>query len=201
MTIPAMRSPQRPPRVVARRRGDISCALDAGRGGQRGVVLVIALILLVVAALGSMFVMRSALLGEQVDNNLRSHTLAQRGAEIALRYCERYATPTPPASPVSAGPTPTVVPTPDGATPTAWTQADSWSSSGAAVAVPVSLLNSIGDASGISYTRPPQCLIETLPLRTVDPKAFPSSTYLVTARGFTPDGVGQVWLQSTVRVY
>ncbi len=196
-----MRCPQYSSRSGARCGLDTRPVFATGYGGQRGVVLVIALILLVVAALGSMFVMRSALLGEQVDNNLRARTLAQRGAEIALRYCERYATPTPPASPVSGGPAPTVMPTPDGATPMAWSQPGNWSGSGAAVAVPVSLLNSTGDASGISYTRPPQCMIESLPLRTVDPKAFPSSTYLVTARGFSPDGIGQVWLQSTVRVY
>lgn len=179
-------------------------ALEPGRvvRPQRGVVLVIALILLVVAAFSSMFVMRSAIFGEQISNNIRSGTLAERSAEVALRYCEQFATPNPPAVGPAGGSVPTLQFTKVGATPTAWTIPTNWQDGGAAVKVPQSLLNSGGStSSGIQYVQSPQCMIEDLPLPTVDPKAFPSLSYLVTARGFSPDGKGEAWMQSTVRVY
>jgi Tfp pilus assembly protein PilX len=56
---------------------------------QRGVSLIITLLMLVIIGLTAGAAMRSAISSEKVINNLRSETLAQQYAEAALRYCEQ----------------------------------------------------------------------------------------------------------------
>ncbi|HZF85913.1 MAG TPA: PilX N-terminal domain-containing pilus assembly protein, partial [Burkholderiaceae bacterium] len=55
---------------------------------QRGVVLVMALILLVIVSLVGAMAIRSAISGEQVSKSFRSNAMASQAAETALRYCE-----------------------------------------------------------------------------------------------------------------
>ncbi len=56
--------------------------------GQRGVSLLIVLIMLVVIGLTSAASLRSASSNERISNNFRMHALAEQYAEAALRYCE-----------------------------------------------------------------------------------------------------------------
>jgi Tfp pilus assembly protein PilX len=55
---------------------------------QRGVVLIIALVMLVVISLLTTLSIRSAVSTESVSGNVRTTELASQAAEIALRYCE-----------------------------------------------------------------------------------------------------------------
>lgn len=165
---------------------------------QRGVTLIIALIMLVVIGLASAAVMRSSLTSDVVANNARLHTLAQQAAQLALRFCE---TQVERDSKDWVGGF-TINAASSGAP--YWTSFDTWHGGGAvsAVDVPDAVLGS-GDSSFKPAT-PPQCMAEWT-------NALPGvKTVIVTARGFSPDydqsGDGRqtagsvVWLQSTLRV-
>ena len=60
--------------------------------GQRGVSLLIVLIMLVIIGLTSAASLRSASSNERISNNFRMHALAEQYAEAALRYCETQLT-------------------------------------------------------------------------------------------------------------
>ncbi|MCK9514485.1 MAG: PilX N-terminal domain-containing pilus assembly protein [Ottowia sp.] len=55
---------------------------------QRGIVLVLALVFVVVISLAGLYAMRGSIIGEQVSKNIRANTVATQAAETALRYCE-----------------------------------------------------------------------------------------------------------------
>lgn len=170
----------------------------ASSSRQRGVTLIIALVMLVVIGLASAAVMRSSLTSDVVANNARLHTLAQQAAQLALRFCETQITLQPAnwvggftINAASAG-------------DPYWTVFNTWHGGGAvsAVNVPDAVLGS--DDSSFKPSTPPQCLAEYT-------NALPGvTTIIVTARGFSPDydesGDGRqtagsvVWLQSTLRV-
>ena len=56
---------------------------------QRGIVLIMALIMLVVISLLTAVSVRNATSSEGVNANVRQTQLAGQAAETALRYCER----------------------------------------------------------------------------------------------------------------
>lgn len=60
-------------------------------GAERGVALIVAMIVLVIIGLTSVSVMRGAFSSDQLINNSRVQTLAAQAAQIALRYCEAKA--------------------------------------------------------------------------------------------------------------
>lgn len=55
---------------------------------QRGVVLPIALILLVIVSFAGLYAARTSANHEQFSNNLRTSNVARQAAEIGLRFCE-----------------------------------------------------------------------------------------------------------------
>lgn len=55
---------------------------------QRGIVLPMALVLLVVISIIGVMVISNSTSSEKTMQGLRSNTMAQQSAEIALRYCE-----------------------------------------------------------------------------------------------------------------
>ncbi|MBQ0961361.1 hypothetical protein KAK06_20560 [Ideonella sp. 4Y11] len=165
---------------------------------QRGVTLIIALVMLVVIGLASAAVMRSSLTSDVVSNNARLHTLAQQAAQLALRFCETQVErdskdwlggftihAASPGDPY-------------------WQTFATWQGGAAveAVKVPGSVLASAD--SSFTPTTTPQCLAEWS-------TAVPGTkSIIVTARGFSPDydqtDTGRqtagsvVWLQSTLRI-
>jgi Tfp pilus assembly protein PilX len=173
--------------------------------GSRGVVLVVTLILLVVIGISSTVAIRSAMVGDQVTNNMRTQNLALQAAELALRYCEdQVLGVTGAVSVKAAGNT-------GGDNPTDWATLSRWDgTTPQAVSVPTSLLTATASTSttSISYTRAPQCMVEELRFPQ-QRGAIPERAFLVTARGFSPDyrrdaggnaaAGSEVWLQSTVR--
>lgn len=167
---------------------------------QRGVTLIIAMIVLIVIGLTSAAVMRGALVSDQVANNTRSQTLASEAADVALRYCERQLSAAGCAAGVAC------LAAPVAGAQAAWEKADTWyanSKTGASVnVVPAAVVNSAGIKTTLfSNDTLPQCVVELSPLG--------ATTYVVTARGFSPDhqmdanghtkSGSSVWVQSTVK--
>ena len=179
----------------------------SSRRRSRGVVLVVALILLAVIGISSAMAMRLSVFGDIVSKNMRAQNLALQSAELALRFCERQVALDPGSVPMVSGL----------GTDLEWQLPARWAS---ALTVPAAAL---GTATG--YRTPPQCLVrlfgvdEFLAAWPPDPGTVSadargySSDYVVlhriTARGFSPDferdadgqpiAGAEVWLQSLVR--
>lgn len=172
---------------------------------QRGVTLIIALIVLLIIGLASASMMRGALVSDQIAGNTRSQTQAAQAADVALRYCERQL-PAPPATACPAGIfclAAAVPVAPATAASGAWEAASNWHGAGRAASVNVVPSSAMKSAvSTTSFSNLPECIIERSPLS--------AAAYVVTARGFSPDYVADkktgkttsgsvVWVQSTVK--
>ena len=179
---------------------------------QRGVVLIIALVMLVVISLLAINSIRNAASSETVAGHVRTIELATQAAEIALRHCEASVLDT---LAVAAGGTSAYATTfttfnilaP--ATPPRWQNMAIWDSvSAAAYVLPLSLVNQPG--MSLTYQRPPECMVEPLPVMSSGTAVVnTTSSFVVTARGFGPEvaaadasrsrPVGsEVWLQSHI---
>jgi type IV pilus assembly protein PilX len=167
---------------------------------QRGVTLIIALIVLLIIGLTSVSVMRGALVSDQIANNTRTQVTAAQAADLALRYCESQ------LSAAGATAAVTLLPAPAAGAAAAWESAANWFTGGkkgvSVNEVPASVMGSAN--STVTYSTLPQCIIERAPA------ALGSTVYVVTARGFSPDyhansNTGRtdagsaVWVQSTVK--
>lgn len=168
---------------------------------QQGIVLVMALALLVVIGFSSTFIMRNALFGELITNNLTANQAANHAAETALRYCENQLVNEPAAT------APPVVAVPENGDPVQWQAAANWEAGGQAVTVPDNVLQGNG---GLNYPTKPQCMIERISVFLSNPKDRRRQYgFQITARGYSPDyqrslngrpGSGsEVILQSTLR--
>ena len=175
---------------------------------QRGVVLVIALLLLIVIGFSSSYVLRNALFGDLLSHNLSSGQVAQQAAEVALNYCNNQVinpgTPIPPIQPSTDG------------EPDLWKSAKTWSNDAMAITIPIALLQPTNKTTfGVAtYSKLPQCVFQFANLVNVEGKASnvaakPIAIW-VTVRGYSPDyqaatsGVAaagsEVMLQSIVRM-
>lgn len=162
---------------------------------QRGITLIVALVMLVIIGFMSAAVMRGALTGETVANNLRVQNFAMQQAQLGLRYCESMIS-VPQATRDAAGVI--IYSKPANEASYQWKSFASWH------AAPL-VADDVPDTWQSSDTqfqpaKAPQCLIEgevSLP-----------GVYVVTARGFSPDYSADsdgrtvsgsvVWLQSIV---
>ena len=185
---------------------------QAGRSAERGIVLVLSLILLVVISLLSVATLRNVGSAESTAGNVRTTELATQSAEIALRHCEAsvLGRMTVEAGAASAYPTTfTDANILAAAEPPKWQNQSLWDSSSTAVFVlPLALLNQPGMAI-TTYKRPSECMVERLPaVSGVDASSF----FVITARGFGPEVVAvagsvrprpagsEVWLQSVIKL-
>lgn len=189
------------------------CAGRSPAQGQQGAVLVIALIFMLVMSLLAATSLRNAASSESVLGNVRTTELAAQAAEVALRHCEAsvldiltvaaggasaYASTFTQANilPVSS--------------PAFWQSIASWDSRSESVYVlPLYLLNQAD--RGITYQRPPECMVEPVPVLLPGTSVLSTTaSYVVTARGFGPEvaaadasrshPVGsEVWLQSHIQ--
>jgi type IV pilus assembly protein PilX len=169
---------------------------------QRGVVLIIALVMLVVVSLLATFSIRNALSTEGVSGNVRTTQLASQSAEVALRVCEdavvnfvKSATALPSGLTLQS---PTV--------PPLGVNTGNWD--GARIGVFTIPSASVNQASA-TFARMPECIAEQVAVVNATGTALTTTTtYLITARGFGPEvanGTGrpegsEVWLQSTLEV-
>jgi len=180
---------------------------------QHGAVLVIALVFILVMSLLAVTSLRNAASSERVLGNVRTIELAAQAAELALRHCEAsvqdiLAVAAGGASAYASTFTPAnILPV---SNPAQWQSIASWDSSPALPYVlPLQLLNQAG--MGITYQRPPECMVEPVPvLLTGTTVLSTTASYVVTARGFGPEvaaadasrshPVGsEVWLQSHIQ--
>ena len=162
-------------------------SLRGARRHQRGVSLIIAMLMLVVIGLVSVAIIRNATSSDQAVTSNRVQTQANQFAQLALQFCENQVT-------LVSGSVVTIVkPFP---TPAAWTVKSNWVNAG----TPVWTLRS-ADITGAMQPRVyPQCLVEQSSLST--------RIFTVTARGFSDDYTQDanhattsgsvVWLQSTI---
>jgi len=169
--------------------------------GQRGAVLVVALILLLAVSLIGVMAIRDAISGEQVAKSLRSHAAALQSAELAIRYCEDQLIH-------HAGGQLIVLPVPD---QELWKTRAHWQPDGAKVNVVPADVAGASERSGSAGRRTgaflPRCMVETL--RLPQQEGGPSNAFRVTAVGYSTDyreGAGarpmagaEAWLQSVVR--
>jgi Tfp pilus assembly protein PilX len=186
----------------------------AARARHRGVVLIIALIMLVIISLLATLSMRNAVSTEKVSGTVRTTELAAQAAEIALRHCEQSVAE---VVTVASGGTATFSTSftlskilPVSSTPQ-WQSTTIWDSTSTATYVlPLTLVNQSGLTA--TYKRPPECMVEPLPLMlTGTTVASTTASFVVTARGFGPEvaaadvnrarPVGtEVWLQSHIEL-
>ena len=168
---------------------------------ERGIVLLLVLILLVALSGAAIWAAKASISGEQVGNNLRSSASAQELAELALRYCEDGV--------IRTDNNFTSIPFPAAAAssplPVAWQTLSNWKSpSTKFITVPDAQLQ---DALGRTPTPAPVCMIEKMRLSPIDMQSMQG--FLITARGFSPDYVEasdgaitsgtDAWVQSMIR--
>lgn len=165
---------------------------------QRGVVLVVALLMLMILSILASMSIRGASSTEQVANQSRQKALAQQTAEAALRFCEQSVQANalnaatgfaPEAAPVGAG------------TKFTWETMANWDAMAPPASLRVVPIAASGDAgANVYFTRAPECMSQlTTPAN--------SKVFVTTARGFGPevgakDGSApagtEVWLQSVI---
>ena len=181
----------------------------APRGSQRGVVLIISLIMLVILSMLATLSIRNATSSESVSGNARTTLLATQAAEMALRYCEQGLVQAHTGALVPLDPTklPTRLPYDADVTPR-WKTLSVWDDDSADVfVVPSTIVNH--DAASVTYPRAPECMVERMQVVNSAGNLTDTSTYVITARGFGPDETGasktrptgsEVWMQSTVEL-
>lgn len=169
---------------------------------ENGSSLIITLIMLVIIGLTAAASMRGAISSEKVVNNLRVEALAQQYAETALRFCESQLS-LPSASRVStlqdSQLTPTVA-----ISAAQWQVSTTWTTTPSAVLTTINAAQFVDVNSTIQSANvpAPQCFVERVSL------LGGSTSFVVTARGFSPDYTANsdgttksgavVWLQSLI---
>jgi type IV pilus assembly protein PilX len=174
---------------------------------QRGIVLIMALILLIMISLIATVAIRRATTGEQVSKGLRTQTVAFQAAETALRFCEDQILKN---TKVNSG-TSTLEPADypeDGSSPSLWKTRANWElSSKKAIAIDTSVVNSTDAAARtLKDAVLPRCMVERL--RLPNEEGAEIEAFLITSVGYspdyrtnakgTPDSGSEVWLQSTI---
>lgn len=154
----------------------------AAAGVQRGVVLPLALVMLVMVTLIAVVALRGVSTEERISANLRSSSVAFEQSELALRYCEQIAM-------VGGAPLADARIDSTSTTGLAWRDPTKWATTFAKLQQPPA-------AQYLDAARPvtrPACLIEAVraPLDpTVASTRLDNSAYTVTARGFGDNNAG-----------
>jgi type IV pilus assembly protein PilX len=180
---------------------------------QRGIVLVVALIMLALVSMLVAVSLRNATSTESVSSAVRVTELATQAAEIALRHCE--ASLLAPTSLPAEIPSTAIRPAPR------WHDVQAWDrASEGLVVLPLDAVNPSGAAP--TFHRAPECMVEPLDIAsapTPSPTSIPTAimpdptpttpritAFVITARGFGPEVPAdphrgrpqgtEVWLQS-----
>jgi Tfp pilus assembly protein PilX len=181
------------------------------RSSERGVILVISLIILVIVGLLTMATMRNTASTEKVSGAIRTTEMATEAAEIALRYCEESVVA---VVRLSSGRTTTFVTAFSGSQILPADQMSRmestlvWDSNAPEVFVlPLSLVNQSNLRE--TYKRAPECMVASLPVLLSGTTPDAATAFVITARGFgpevspvnsarsRPDGT-EIWLQSHI---
>lgn len=165
---------------------------------NRGVSLIIVLIMMIIIGITAATAMRNATSESRATNNMRMESIASQFSEAALRYCENELKKDT-ATRVSTLQNANIVTTSFGPATSGWQDTATWTgTTGRSSASRTTVLDAtIQDTSDtVLPTKKPECVVENM------------SGYgiVITARGFSPnyaaDGSGNttsgavVWLQS-----
>jgi type IV pilus assembly protein PilX len=175
------------------------------RPKQKGVVLVLALILLTVISLVAMYTMRGSITGEQVSKNLRTQAVAMQAAETALRLCED-AVRTGQATLGAAAFVKNEIPELLAGMPTQWQTRANWLTGAAMTTeIPADLMTT----TGMRPLPRPRCMVEQYELPIMGEDKTLTQPNLITVVGYSPDyqadangnaiAGSEVWLQSVLR--
>lgn len=182
-----------------------------GSNQQRGVVLIVALLLLMAMTILASVSIRGASSSEQIANQDRLKTLGQQSAEAALRYCEAlvqaYAMDNTKNAPNLGGLIPNAAP---GVAAFNWeinAGQNFWDNAPSANSPLIAPFAAAGDGvsgNGLYFQRPPECMSQYT-------SAGNTKVFVTTARGFGPEvsaapspkngtlPVGtEIWLQSVI---
>lgn len=110
---------------------------------QRGIVLPVVLVMLVLMTSVVLYMMRRGAVDERMAANMRGNTTAEAAAAYALRYCETALWQRPPGVQPAAGVTDNPVPTvdaPASGNPAAWQVDALWNDANRRITLPASLL-------------------------------------------------------------
>lgn len=171
---------------------------------ERGVVLPIALIMLVIVSFAGMLAARNSATFEQFSNNMRTNQLARIAAEDALRHCERIAIDSVDGGatyPIDVTKIVTTEISSDDASAIqggAWNTKANWASSSASLITLTRAYDSDVQLTSAQRSKDPTCIVQSLV----------NDRFLVTARGLSADAVvdangnltagSEVWLQSVL---
>lgn len=167
---------------------------------QRGFVLAVSMIFLVVMTLLAITAIRKATLDEKVGGNVRSQEMAFEAAERALKFCERTIDLAAGSRTMCQQRTNTITPRPNNRAfvesdiwqnfPTDWNTAANWVG-------PSKIATAVSGADTMSgVAEQPSCLIERWPMQGRDSQSWP---WVITARGVGAVSTSVVWLQEIVR--
>lgn len=180
---------------------------------QRGVVLLITLLVLAIISLLAITSVRNATSSEAVSGNVRTTELATEAAELALRHCERsllsvLITQSGEASDyITTFVADNIL---DEQDPAHWKNLATWDSTSTSVYVlPLSLVNQA--SMTVTYQRAPECMVERMTTMLAAATTPTTNTaFLITSRGFGPEVAAdpdrgrpsgsEVWLQSQIIV-
>ena len=172
-------------------------------GSERGVVLPIALIMLVIISFAGLLAARNSATFEQFSNNMRTNQVARVAAEDALRQCERIARSTVEGSAAFAadvgkieGTNVISADTEAAISAGIWNTRSNWASGAAnLITVTPSYTGSVAQTSA-QLRNAPTCIVQ----------AMVNDRFLITSRGLSNDAVvdanglltagSEVWLQS-----
>lgn len=162
---------------------------------QKGVVLPVALILLVVISFAGILAVRNATVTEQMSNNLRTNVQAQQAAEAALRYCELVAISSKDSNAKQYSDKSKILATAiDDANSrsAAWRDIDNWKGSNVITVRNDYYTKPNVERDGIKTANAPRCIIQPLVNTTHKLDGF-----LITARGFANNAK---WSTSTAKL-
>jgi len=160
------------------------------RPQERGVVMVITLILIVILTLLGTFAIRNATQSERSINGIRSAEVAREAAETALRFCEQVAIFDGDSKDyteyATTGLRDKIITTTidsESADTAAWRTSANWTG-GNVINVPAAYFKKTtgggADTDALQLTTAPRCLIQK-----IETTSTPKLTgYLITARGF-----------------
>lgn len=160
------------------------------RPQERGVVMVITLILIVILTLLGTFAIRNATQSERSINGIRSAEVAREAAETALRFCEQVAIFDGDSKDyteyATTGLRDKIITTTVGSesdAEAAWRTSSNWTG-GNVINVPAAYFKKTtggsADADALQLVTAPRCLIQK-----IETTSTPKLTgYLITARGF-----------------
>jgi type IV pilus assembly protein PilX len=175
--------------------------IDRKPRSERGVVLPVALILLVIVSFAGLYSARNSANHEQFSNNLRTMNVARHAAELGLRYCERVVIDqvenegeTYPTDAARVLQTEITGPDDNNA---AWRSLANWSSSGAnRIIAPLTYASNVDSAVQLNF--PPTCIAQLMA----------DDQFVITSRGLSNDAQvdangrltrgSEIWLQAVL---